>query len=89
MECHNDPAAKERKADNDHYSSQDSINEEIEVGKIFDKAESDVAIAKNINANNSNLTHLDFYELKLRNTKVDDIKNTVNLLRPMHSVTIR
>ena len=46
----NDSAAKKRKADNDHYSSQHSINGEIEEGKIFDKAESDVAIAKNINA---------------------------------------
>ena len=85
----NDPAVKKRKADNDHYSSQDSINEEIEVGKIFDKAESDVAIAKNINAIHSTLTHLDFYELKLRDTEMDVIKNTVNLLRSMHSVTIR
>ena len=79
----NDPASKKRKVEDDTYSSQDSITEELEEGKIVVKAESDVAITKNIKAINATLNDLNFSELKLRDTEVEIIKNTVNLLRPL------
>ena len=70
----NDPASKKRKVEDDTYSSQDSITEEVEEGKI---------VVKNIKAINATLNDLNFSELKLRDTEVEIIKNTVNLLRPL------
>ena len=70
----NDQASKKRKVEDVTYSSQDSITEEVEEGKI---------VVKNIKAINATLNDLNFSELKLRDTEVEIIKNTVNLLRPL------
>ena len=70
----NDQASKKRKVEDVTYSSQDSITEEVEEGKI---------VVKNIKAINATLNDLNFSELKLRDTQVEIIKNTVNLLRPL------